>query len=380
MFNLFGKNNPVQSHSLAKSLKLDTGEYPTCDYDLPPLCSNSAISFKADFFGIGPRCTYFDLLPNSYLAATLISDINDTNNSAAIQVWDLSTGKCVKNITADDGDVKFILGLTENRFVTIEEADSDHSDDDATSIIKIWEINSENALQKIEINKTITAVTKVSDTCIATATSSTVQLWDLKSGQCTKTLANCGGKIGKLLVISESGLLITGDVSRDKKALNSIKIWSITTGELRKEFNDEHIKDLALVTSKQLASLSDNIRVWNIETAECIKTFPVMKDSFLMTLSENHLVSAGHDNSLRIWRLNDGKCLQNLGGTSIIWASMMEFAIPKKLPDGNLVSYYASSNFDRSIRIWKFPELKFENNETIDNKSTNTDSSRCQLQ
>lgn len=69
-------------------------------------------------------------------------------------------------------------------------------------------------------------------------------------------------------------------------------------------------------------SLDTSIRVWDVETGNCIHTLTGHQSlTSGMELKDNILVSGNADSTVKIWDIKTGQCLQTLQGElDIVWA------------------------------------------------------------
>ena len=68
-------------------------------------------------------------------------------------------------------------------------------------------------------------------------------------------------------------------------------------------------------------SLDTSIRVWHVETGNCIHTLTGHQSlTSGMELKDNILVSGNADSTVKIWDIKTGQCLQTLQGKS--WPSV----------------------------------------------------------
>ena len=66
-------------------------------------------------------------------------------------------------------------------------------------------------------------------------------------------------------------------------------------------------------------SLDTSIRVWDVETGNCIHTLTGHQSlTSCMELKDNILVSGNADSTVKIWDIKTGQCLQTLQGESTI--------------------------------------------------------------
>lgn len=68
-------------------------------------------------------------------------------------------------------------------------------------------------------------------------------------------------------------------------------------------------------------SLDTSIRVWDVETGNCIHTLTGHQSlTSGMELKDNILVSGNADSTVKIWDIKTGQCLQTLQGESAVAA------------------------------------------------------------
>ena len=97
-------------------------------------------------------------------------------------------------------------------------------------------------------------------------------------------------------------------------------------------------------TSIVSGSSDNSIKIWNVNSVDCLKTLVGHKDCIrcLLNINENTIVSGSSDYSLKSWDLETGKCLITfLGHTNAIFSliTINETTI-------------ASGSSDRSIKTW----------------------------
>lgn len=95
---------------------------------------------------------------------------------------------------------------------------------------------------------------------------------------------------------------------------------------------------------KKIASASEDtkIKIWDLETDECIKTLESRKAvSCLVQLGDVTLASGGYNSKIKIWYLETGDCIKELVGHKGSIRSMV------KLKNG-----LATGSADTTIRVW----------------------------
>ena len=77
---------------------------------------------------------------------------------------------------------------------------------------------------------------------------------------------------------------------------------------------------MQILADNKLASgsLDNTIKIWNLETGECIRTLAghSMAVVSLQLLENNKLASGSEDKSIRIWNVDTGECISTLSGSN----------------------------------------------------------------
>jgi WD40 repeat protein len=181
-----------------------------------------------------------------------------------------------------------------------------------------------------------------------------IKLWSLNPQDfalCTRKLNGHTSGINCLLLIPNTCILISG--SQDY----TIKVWDLLRGQILNTLlgHTGWIQNLLYLPKHHMLRSSDaygidydQIKFWNIDTGECLKSCRVNRrdsESCTALLSNGILVFGCTD-----WKiyLNDGdKILNVLEGHQ--WSILCLLI----LPNGNLVSGSA----DKTIRIWDLADL-----------------------
>lgn len=167
----------------------------------------------------------------------------------------------------------------------------------------------------------------------------TIKHWDLRTGNCLKTLVGHNQGIYCLQLASD-GTLVSG--SRDK----TIKHWNLKEGTCKTlEGHENVVRCLQLLSGDRLASGSydKTIKIWDLKTGNCLQTLKghtAAVDCFL-ALPDNCLVSGSKDKTIKIWNLETGQCLKTLKGHTDNVRCFQLF-------NGNLIS----ASMDKTIKIW----------------------------
>ena len=215
----------------------------------------------------------------------------------------------------------------------------------ATKIVKQSQQNLENTkVQQVkleafesQLNKTLQFINNCCSQEIDTTTNPQNYDWNVK-----RNLTGHTSPVDSL-EISFEGFLISG--SSDK----SIKVWNIETGECLKTLTGHSGSVFSLAISDEdllISGSSDKtIKIWDIKTGQCLETLTGHTDwvRSLAISKEGKLISGADDRSIIIWDIESGKIFQTLNGHK---NRVYSLAISK---EGRLIS----GSKDRSILVWE---------------------------
>ncbi len=187
--------------------------------------------------------------------------------------------------------------------------------------IKIWDLKSGNC-EKTLIGHAwivISLVLTKEGNLLSSDLRGTIKIWNLETGDCINTFAGSGPALSSNVILHE-GSLIAGYSN------NSIKIWDLTTGQCQKTLSGSQpnpqsqvlIKMQALVLTKEgklISGSSDgSIWIWNLENAECETILEKNQHSVcsLILSREGKLISSFEGGAIKMWDLGSGICEMDL--------------------------------------------------------------------
>lgn len=146
-----------------------------------------------------------------------------------------------------------------------------------------------------------------------------VKILDNKTGVCKRTFPfNLSNNCAK---ISQSGCKIISGTD-----YGEVNIYDYKTGECLKSFNAHDLEINDLIETKdetRLITASYNIKIWSMNHMKsrypkCLMTLNGHNNYFILSLAldnENgHLFSGSMDTTIKMWNLNNGKCLKTFHG------------------------------------------------------------------
>jgi len=172
----------------------------------------------------------------------------------------------------------------------------------------------------------------------------TVKLWDIRTGECLKTL-QAHGRVNSVSISPDGTTLASG--SDDK----TVKLWDIRTGECLKTFQEhtDAVQSVEISPDGRIVASSSNdetIKLWNIRSGECLKTLRGHKNtvrSVAISPDNTTLASGSSDKTIKLWDIRTGECLKTLHGHT---NRIRSVAI-----SSNCV-ILASVGYDRQVKLW----------------------------
>ncbi|RLG55269.1 MAG: hypothetical protein DRN88_05875, partial [Candidatus Hydrothermarchaeota archaeon] len=174
----------------------------------------------------------------------------------------------------------------------------------------------------------------------------TIRIWKVEDGKCTMILKGHSHSVLSACYSPDGEYIASG--SQDE----TVRIWR-PKGKWRKCIRVlTRWEKVRLVCyspdGKYLASgIGSDIKIWRVEDGKCVKllkghTGPVYSACY--SPDGKYITSGSQDKTVRIWRMEDGKCIKILKGHTESVNSVCYS------PDGK---YVASGSDDETVRIWR---------------------------
>ncbi|KAG0220847.1 hypothetical protein BGX31_010462 [Mortierella sp. GBA43] len=230
-----------------------------------------------------------------------------TDNS--IRLWDVKTGSCRDILSDHDKAVRTVVFSPKgDHFVSGSE--------DKT--VRLWNVGARLCRHKSKgrIESTKNATTSPARNLVATPNGKVVQLWDLDTGECIRTLTGHSDTIWAV-ALSPAG-------NRAASGGNDwmVRLWDAETGACLHVLSDHGDCVMSVAFSSggnQIASSSvdKTIRVWDAETGQCTQILSGHSNwvySIEFSPTDDQIVSGSADMTVRLWDVKAKSCIHILEG------------------------------------------------------------------
>jgi WD40 repeat protein/serine/threonine protein kinase len=151
----------------------------------------------------------------------------------------------------------------------------------------------------------------------------TLNLWDLATGQCLRNFMGHKGRVFSVCFSADGQLALSGSANgaftmRDLvNGDDTLKLWDIATGECLRTFtgHTDCVTSVCFNAGGQLAlsgSHDNTLKLWDVVTGECLHTMGHADcvTSVCFTTDGRLALSGSWDKTLKLWDMKTGKCLQ----------------------------------------------------------------------
>ncbi|RCH79584.1 hypothetical protein CU098_002104, partial [Rhizopus stolonifer] len=247
-----------------------------------------------------------------------------------LRIWNYHTGQCIRTL---EGHTEGVVHLNFNcRILASGSADA---------TIKIWNFETGECFTLTGHTKMVNHVSiqKDSSTLVSSSDDGTIRIWDLEKRACARILKGHMAPV-QTAIPSMPGFLHT--FNKQKRMIRAMT--PPTSSDEEEDIKKPVKKDRSLEQVVISGSLDNTIKVWSLESGECLQTlFGHVQGIWTLAYDKLRLVSGSHDGSLKLWDIQSGLPMHSLDGHPSAVTAV-------DLSDTKIVS----ADNQGQIRIWDF--------------------------
>ncbi|KAF9928679.1 hypothetical protein FBU30_002200 [Linnemannia zychae] len=229
-----------------------------------------------------------------------------------LKIWNYHTGQCIRTLQGHtDGVVTLDF---DSRILASGSVDAS---------IKIWNFATgqcttlkghTDLVNKVQIYK--------KDFLFSTSDDATVKLWDIAAGACLRTFTGHGGRVQCLQTSGEALISILASHRHDKfTALESASSQgsnAVVSRDRAVSPAYESSSDSETRTTRSIVvtgGLDNTLKIWDVETGACLNTlFGHEEGVWSLAFDKLRIVSGSLDKTIKVWDTESGQCLYTLSG------------------------------------------------------------------
>jgi WD40 repeat protein len=254
-----------------------------------------------------------------------------------VRLWLIDSGECLWEL---DGHRLPIVSVTFSQDSKLLASVSEDG------IAQLWSVDSGKWIKELDRrgDPVISVAFWLDSRLIAfTRQDQAIMRWDTGDEDYSPAYKGHKGRVDNVVLSPQSGLAASSSE-------NIVHIWQIANGQLTRDLRG-HTERVTLMSfshdSTLLASASFDrtVRVWRVDNGDCIQTLnyelTVHALSFFPSL---RFLATAIESQIQVWDISNGKCIQDLSGHRD-WVTHIAFS-----PDSKLI---ASGSKDQTIRLWE---------------------------
>ncbi|KAI9593798.1 quinon protein alcohol dehydrogenase-like superfamily [Syncephalis fuscata] len=247
-----------------------------------------------------------------------------------IRVWNYRTGECMRIL---EGHTDGVVCISANRTLLVSGG--------ADATVKVWNFEQRSCHTLRGHTDWVNAVELHRDRWVFSGSDdTTVRLWDLKNFYCVRIFQGHVGQV-QSISITPSGNAMTDEefiawlaLGKDGSSTASVSSSSSSppgsSGAQHSALSPSTLStstntNNSLATSRSAyhshvpqlmtGALDNTLRVFNLRTGECERTFfGHVEGVWCVAVDSLRVVSGAHDKTLRIWDPNTGTCMHSFNG------------------------------------------------------------------
>ena len=244
-----------------------------------------------------------------------------------VKIWDFETGKCRATLGGHTGHVNSVAITPDGKRILSGSGDKS---------VRVWDSRLSRELERLSGHmfnvQTVTLLTRGRLLSGSSGNDSTIRIWDLETGGCSKTI-----KANQTVMCAAADADATRAVigGHDGK----VSHWEIDEGECIGTLKGHslHVWAVAITSDGRFAvSGSDDktVKVWDLKTGTCVRTLEGHQDrvtSVAISPDGTLMASTGlTDGTVRLWDWKSGVCLQVIKNKENVLPLSVAFS-----PDGS---------------------------------------------
>lgn len=212
------------------------------------------------------------------------------SDDRSVKLWSFDEELCISTFTGHTSFVKSVSPIGGDKFLS--------GSRDRT--IKLFSVSTGDCLQTFQGHTDVVSaiVSLGSDGFASGSHDRNVKCWNVSSATCARTLVGHTGVIKALAAVSENELISGSD---DK----TIRLWNVDSGRCLREFGSKHALVFSVIHLCEGFFLScggNNIKVYNIYTGKCVKSYETPRVSLAVARLGDERFVTGSDHMLHLWK------------------------------------------------------------------------------
>ncbi|KAH7129148.1 vegetative incompatibility protein HET-E-1 [Dactylonectria macrodidyma] len=257
-----------------------------------------------------------------------------------VQIWRNDNEVCIQNLKGHADSVSFLALSPDGKLIASASIDR---------TIRIWRSDDNVCLHELvghtDTERIISVTFSPNGTLIASASSDgTLRLWRSNDGVCVQKLMK-GRRYIMSVAFAPDDVFVAAATLQE----HTVWIWRCGDGAFIRELRGHKLSVQLVVFSPDgtliaSASADETVRLWRSEDGACLQVLMVYSPviSVLFSPDSTLLASSSSNHMMRIWSAKDGVCLHALTGQRQL--SSVAFS-----PDSTLL---ASVLEDKRMRVW----------------------------